>query len=61
MKVQFVKETLTKKSGAIKVNESVHSEPYIPILLTVCDNISMKNVIKHIRLAKLLIVKSLNC
>ena len=40
---------------------SIYSKPYIPILLTVCNNISMKNVIKRVKSVKLLNVKSLNC
>ena len=37
----------------------IHSELYIPILLTACKNISMKNVIKRVKSGKLL--KNLNC
>ena len=29
---------------------SIYSRPYIPILLTVCNNISEKNVIKPVKL-----------
>ena len=35
---------------------SIYNKPYIPTLLTVCTNISMKNVIKRV---KLLNVKSI--
>ena len=31
------------------VNQSVYSKPYIPILLTVCNNTSKKNVIKRVK------------
>ena len=33
----------------------------MPILLTVCNNISMKNVIKCVKSVKLLNVKSVKC
>ena len=36
----------------------IHSKLYIPILLTACKNISMKNVIKRVKSGKLL--KNLN-
>ena len=35
--------------------------PYIPILPIVCNNISMKNVIKSVKSVKLLNVKSVKC
>ena len=37
-----------ERNSSIKVNRSVskNSKPYIPILLIVCKNVSMKNVIK---------------
>ena len=42
------------------VNKSKYfSKPYIPILLNVCSNASMKNVIKFVKLVKLLNVKFL--
>ena len=42
-----------------KVNKSV-CKPYIPILLTVCNNIDMKNVIKFAKSVKSLDVNLLN-
>ena len=38
----------------------MYSKPYIPILLTACNNVSMKNVIKLVKLVNLLNVKLLN-
>ena len=35
-----------ERTSSIKMSVSKISKPYIPILLTVCKNISMKNVIK---------------
>ena len=35
----------------------IYSKPCIPILLTVCNNVSMKNVMKCVKLIKLLNVK----
>ena len=40
-------------------SESEYSKLYIPILLTVCKNISMKNVIKRVKSVKLLNAKLL--
>ena len=40
----------------LKMNKSVH----IPILMPVCNNISMKNVIKLVKSVKLLNVKLFN-
>ena len=34
--------------------------PYIPVLLTVCNNVSMENVINLVKLVNLLNVKLLN-
>ena len=43
------------------INYIIHFiKPYIPILLTVCNNINMKNVIKFVKSVKLLDVKLLN-
>ena len=39
---------------------SIYSRPYIPILQTVCKNISMKNVIKCIKAVKYQILNQLN-
>ena len=41
-------------TGDIKVNKSVYSKLYIPILQTVRNNVSMKNVIKGVKSIKLL-------
>ena len=41
-------------TGDIKVNKSVYSKLYIPILLTVRNNVAMKNVIKRIKSVKVL-------
>ena len=38
----------------------MYSKPYIPILLTVYNNINMKKVIKFVKSVKLLDVKLLN-
>ena len=52
-----------EKSSLIKCAESVsiYSKPYISILLTVCNNISLKYVIKCVKSVKLLNVKSVKC
>ena len=54
-------ETALKYNKEFKVNKSIYiySKPYIPILLTVCNNISIKNVIKCVKSVKLLNVKLL--
>ena len=39
---------------------SIYSKPYIPVLLTVCNNVGTKNVIKLVKLVNLLNVKLLN-
>ena len=41
-------------------NKSIYSKLYITILLTLCSNVSMKNVIKRVKSVKLLNVKLLN-
>ena len=54
-------EAALKYNKEFKVNKSIYiySKPYIPILLTVCNNISIKNVIKCVKSVKLLNVKLL--
>ena len=47
---------VTRSSGKF----SIYSKPYIPILSAVCNNVSMKNVIKRVKTAKLLNVKLFN-
>ena len=43
-----------------KLIVSIYSKPYIPTLLAVSNNISMKNVIKFVKTVKSLNVKLLN-
>ena len=39
---------------------SIYSKHYIPIFLTVCNNVSMKNVIKLVKSVKLFNIKLFN-